>query len=158
MAEINIGAITEALNNKSDIDLNNLNSTGQEKFDGGWVGIPSAIVAENVTPSSTDDIVYDISNILPNDNYLYEVYLAGQVQTNGASGSIVSLIAGSSIIPSGLYVVLINTRTSSVVYSSGCAILPIGVDRTLFIAKTRNSTGKIIDLKIVAYRRLGKTN
>ena len=142
------GLNSELFNNKAD----------KPEVDGGWVGRPSAIVAESVTPSSTDDIVYDISNILPNDNYLYEVYLAGQVQTNATSGNIVSLIVGSSIIPSGLYVTLINTRTSSVVYSSGCAILPIGVDRTLFIGKTRNTTGKIIDLKIVAYRRLGKTN
>ena len=164
MAEdINIGAITEALNNKSDIDLNNLNSKGQEKFDGEWVGIPQeerVFITENLQPSATTKFEFDVSNTIPNDDYCYDIIINAQVVTNGNAvvGNAVALLVGSTIAPCLNLAFAQRTTTTIDGWGNGNGVLPISTDRKLYVLTTGNTYGVIRNLWISAYRRLGKTN
>ncbi len=84
MAEINVGEISEALNNKSDIDLNNLNGTGTEKFDDEWTYLTNYIrIFTQVTPPVDGSVLtYDLSTYLPNDGAIYECLFNGIGITN----------------------------------------------------------------------------
>lgn len=158
MAEINVGEICEALNNKADIDLNNLNSSGTEKFDGQWVGIPQeeiVVITENLQPSATTKFEFDVSNTIPNDDYCYDIIINGLVRTSSASGA-VALYVGSTIAPQGLNLAYAQPITSSIGYGMGNGVLPISTDRKLYVLTTGNTNGVIQSLWISAYRRLGK--
>ncbi len=74
---------------KSNVDLSNLSDAGKKTIDGQWVRIDRTAVVENYALGSNARKVFDLSNILPNDNYSYDVLVnLSQKSTVGASISI----------------------------------------------------------------------
>ena len=90
MVEINIGEITEALNNKSDIDLNNLNSKGQEKLAGEYVQVNLTLLSQ-MNLHGTENLTLDLSEYLPQDNNLYECTFSMTLQTGTANSNYCSI-------------------------------------------------------------------
>lgn len=160
MAEINIGAITEALNNKSDIDLNNLNSIGQEKLDGEWVVMPDFTpVVQNLSMNSSTYLELDLTDFLPKDNYTYECNLSATITTTSTSGNAIYVSLATPQSPNNWFdLCQVRTRTSSVMNAMGSSIIPVGTDRKIILYRGTNINGTLNSLKLNAYRRLGKTN
>lgn len=157
MAEINIGAITEALNNKSDIDLNNLNSTGSEKFDGEWVypeNTPS-LVAEMSLNSSTH-LELDLTEVLPQDNNIYECILSSGCLTGSTNGNYINIAVNASTMPSDRFINICGcqTRSSSAVATVGSTTIIIGVDRKLIVRRSTNFNGNLQYIYVIAYRKV----
>ena len=164
MAEINVGGISEALNNKSDIDLNNLNGTGAEKFDGEWTYLTNYIrIFEAVTPPVDGAVLtYDLSTYLPSDGAIYECFLNGMCFTGKQSGDTIGLFLATDLIPEPttnfVVVCAIKTKTSSDLYNRSSSILAVGTGRTLILVGSTNNRNGNVTCDLIAYRRLGKTN
>jgi len=127
-------------------------------IDGQWVNVNVQLV-DNVTYPTTEDLTYDLSNILPNDNNNYEILLVGSVITGSTSGDDVTLGVQSDIL-NGHYSSCIcgaRTRTNSTVYSYGTVILPISTSRNLYVKHSSTYEGTFT-LRIVGYRRIGTNN
>lgn len=164
MAEINVGEISEALNNKSDIDLNNLNGTGAEKFDGEWTYLTNSIrIFEKVTPPVDGSVLtYDLSTYLPNDGAIYECLFNGMCFTGITSGDTIGLFLATDLTPSPttnyVTVCAIKTKSSSDLYNRSSSILAVGAGRALILCGSTNNRNGDVTCDLVAYRRLGKTN
>lgn len=149
MAEINVGEILEALNNKSDIDLNNLNGTGTEKFDGKWIAIPED---KMIISTATAIGVYekDLSDILPNDGYEYDVLtlLDGYWSTGATCHAHIttSIFSNASLLNLNC-----NSATARGADTAG---IPVGIDRTMTLHITNNAF-EVLNLAIFGYRRIG---
>lgn len=142
MAEINIGAITEALNNKSDIDLNNLNSKGQEKLDGEWV-IINWIELFNGTLTTTGTVL-DLSSILPTDDS-YKLLLEFNVPKASATGG------GGMVNENGIYIFSVSANTT--VAQKGHVEVPFNGYLKL---QKYNGTDFSFSVGLRGYKRLGK--
>ena len=148
------GAMTQkaCTDNFATNDLSNLTTTYCNNFDGQWVNSVMQL-ALSVTAPTTTDIEYDLSSYLPNDNYSYEVLFTGTVATGSTSGNNARLTLKSQNIDSA-YLCRAQTRSSSTVSGSGCAILPIGSDHKVTVSAWSNNTGTFA-LSAMAYRRIG---
>lgn len=138
----------------ANIDLSNLSSTSSPNFDGDIVGVQQTTgrIANEVS-MTTSDKTYDISAILPNDNYNYEVWLKGIVITGSTSGNRIYLAVNSDIL-GGLEICRTTTRTTSTVSAAGFCLLPIGQAREITVSGNTGANG-IYTLDIMGYRRLG---
>lgn len=151
--EVNLGQMGEALNNKADIDLNNLSEIGKEKFDGQWV-------AANITVASsvkiTENKTYDLSSYLPDDEYNYELLLDvnGTTDTINASYADVFITNDLGII---YKITRTQTRTTnySMIWGAGC-IAAVGSGRYLTLCRGGSHDYYLSSLDIRGYRRLGK--
>ena len=156
MAEINIGAITEALNNKSDIDLNNLNSEGQEKLDGEWVTpLEYNPIIENINLNSSTYLELDLTELLPKDNNIYECIISGTVTTGSTSGNNAYISLKQLNNNSNWFdVCRAQTRSSSTVGSIGSCIMPIGIDRKITLYRSTSLHGTVNNIKLNSYKKV----
>ena len=144
------------MNNKSDIDLNNLNSKGQEKLDGEWVypeSIPS-LVAEMSLNSSTN-LELDLTEILPKDNNIYECVLSSGCLTGSTNGNYINIAVNASTMPSDRFINICGcvARGGSVA-TVGSTTIIIGMDRKLIVRRSTNFNGNIQYLYVIAYRKV----
>lgn len=156
MAEINIGAITEALNNKLDLDLGNIDDN-KSKLDGEWVypeSVPS-LVAEMSLNSSTN-LELDLTEILPKDNNIYECILSSGCLTGSTSGNYINIAVNASTMPSDRFINICGcqTRSSGAVATVGSTTIIIGVDRKLIVRRSTNFNGNLQYIYVIAYRKV----
>lgn len=154
MAEINIGEITEALNNKSDIDLNNLNSTGAEKLDGEWVQVNLNLLSQT-NLHSIEDLTIDLSEYLPQDNNLYECTFSMTLQTGTTNGNYCSIQITNEFGNKYLLCGAVN-RSANYELSYSTATLLIGTSRIINIRRDDNNSwvGQINELNFLTYRKV----
>jgi len=146
--DINLGAITEALNNKVDRDADNLSTAGQKVFDGQWTPTSVALT----TATAVDTYTIDVSNILPVDNYSYECLVSVEVSTSDNT----AMNIGSDMLTQAIAIGQNRGGASGVptTYFRGNAILPVGIGRQIIViiagvAPIRNYTF------LLGYRRIG---
>ncbi len=151
-AQTDIDEIATDLNGKMDVDGTNA-AASVKHFDGGWVD-SLLTIGSAVTAPVNDDLEYDLSSYLPNDNYNYEVLFGAAVTTGTSSGDITRIRIKSSMITSPVYVSDIQTRASSSVMQGGSTLLPIGTSRTVTVAAYSANTGKF-NFYAYGYRRIG---
>lgn len=146
--DINLGAITEALNNKVDRDADNLSTAGQKVFDGQWTAASVVLT----TATAVDTYTIDVSNMLPIDNYSYECLVSVEVATSDNT----AINIGSDVLAYAIAVGQNRGGATGVptTYFRGNAILPVGTGRQIIVtiagvAPIRNTT------YLLAYRRIG---
>ncbi len=148
------GFITSsALSGLADYNLSNLTATGKNVIDGQWVSSYN-VLASNVSAPKKTNLEYDLSTILPNDSYNYEVMLTGRATTGSTSGNVCLISITTSIISSGAYLVGTQTKASGSVNAYGSNICPIGLDRKITISAVSSNSGTF-SLYASAYRRIG---
>lgn len=150
--EVDIDEIATDLNGKADVDGSNMvNSV--KNFDGGWVY--SNFTVANGAAFSENDVDYDLSSELPNDNYTYEVMFSAYATTGNTSGNRVDIaISGTGLGMSAINITGINTRTNSTVTTYGSCIIPVGISRKVRVNGISNPNGTYT-LYSRAYRRIG---
>lgn len=122
--------------------------------DGQWVTKESALAVEL---SGTSEVLYDLSDYLPKDNYSYDVILYGQIWVTGTVGNYRNLIVGTSIIPwcAPCAARQVSSNNGSVV-SAGTILIPVGTDRKLKLLSRPNDTANSkYSLYLFGYRRIG---
>ena len=140
-------------------NASNLSSTGKKVFDGQWVIIKNRL-ANNINYPTTDSLTYDLSNILPDDNYNYEVMIMGNVITGTTVGNevrmevITDLTNGKSIMVGGDATCLVAGKSSRNGFN---CIIPVGIQRQLTIYPSNWATATF-NLWIAGYRRIGTNN
>lgn len=156
MLEINIGEITEALNNKLDLDLGNIDDS-ESKLDGEWVypETIASLVAEMSMNSGTD-LELDLVSVLPQDNNIYECILSAGCLTGTTNGNYINIAVRTSAMPSDKYLNICGcqTRSSSAVATVGSTTTTIGADRKLFVRRTTNFNGNLQYMYVIAYRKV----
>lgn len=129
--------------------------------DGQWVN-NSGQLASGVSLAIGNDqeIEYDISSYLPNDNYNYEVRFSIDSQTGSGSGAGLSInLIGTGTSNGASTWVRVNdiyARGSWIMVNGNHAIVPIGTDRKVKLHYTVISkAAQLNGLHIEAYRRIG---
>lgn len=130
---INVGALTEVVNNKIDINSGYI--------DGQWVSKELILLDVSTT---TGDL--DLSTYLPNDSLNYEVMFSYLYQAGSSSG--VHNYISSDIVPSEMEIAFLSTSTTTT--SAGIFSIPIGTQRKVTLVGASKKT-----LKATAYRRIG---
>ena len=143
---VNVANVTKALANKVDIN--------SDRFDGPWVSKHISLVGSEGASFSSSNVVYDLSEYLPNDGYNYEVIVSSYINTAAKSGSYACVYIGSDIMTSSIYLGACITRTSSNAQAAGSVVCPVGYGRYIFVQGT-NASGSY-SLHVNGYRRLGK--
>ena len=146
---------------KTNIDLSNLSATGKNVLDGSWVNSYQDL-ASGVTYTAEQWVTYDLSTILPNDNYVYECLFTGWWRTGNTSGNLVGchLYTGTQTATTSDYSAYLGrvvTRTSSSAIFAGNCILPIfPTDRAVTYRNEDGvGTSGSCTLRIQGYRRVG---
>lgn len=154
MVDIDVGMLSEALNQKADRDINNLTDGGYKYIDGQWTPVMQSICS-GVSGDSSFSAEYSIADFLPNDGYNYEVLISGGGRTGATSGNSIQMWVGGELTLSVLLVYGI-TRTASYMAYGGNAIIPVGTARKVKLACT-NATGTSSNmyLQLRGYRRIG---
>ena len=135
---VNVGRIEETKANKTDVD-------------GEWVGVQVTLASKVACPTS-NDIIYDISQYLPNDGYAYEVILSGRVTTAATTGSVSRLIVDTDIIQD-CAIVGGGTRVDASISYWAATTLPTK-NRKITVIAGSNISGDFY-LHLRGYRRLG---
>lgn len=86
--QVDIDEIATDLNGKADVDLTNINSSCKA-MDGQWIVENQAI--RSSASISTGTYTFDVSTMLPNDNYKYAVTIYLSVSTNSTNATQVLL-------------------------------------------------------------------
>ena len=120
--------------------------------DGQWVSKVSRLANNTNAPTSTN-ITYDLSSYLPNDGYIYEVWVTGSVTTGSTSGNYAGIDLQSDI-SGDMYLCYARTRASGTVISAGTLIIPVGNGRTLTVLASSSFVGTF-NLWVKGYRRIG---
>lgn len=141
MAEINIGEITEALNNKLDLDLNNIGDSNS--FDAEWVVIDWIELYNG--PTNADGIVIDLTDVIPQDDCTYELRLEFNVSKGSAVGS-----AGIKN-ENGKYLFTFSSNTT--IATKGHIAVPAKNSLTLI---RYSGTDFTFSIGLRGYKRLGK--
>lgn len=139
---VNIGRIQETYTTKSMVD-------------GQWVSFPEII--EVGSPKSLGAYTFDISNYLPNDGYIYDVFLeCGGKLSKGGTGTI-AMNVSSSVIPHNCKIAQMNGDDSANQFDGVAISLPIGTDRVLTVELAGSSGVTLTEsyVYLYAYRRLG---
>ena len=123
--------------------------------DGQWVSKPSRLASNTTAPTSTD-ITYNLSSYLPNDGYIYEVWVTGSATTGSTSGNYAGIDLQSDI-SSDMYLCYARTRASAGVISAGSLMIPVGNARTLTALANSSFVGTF-NLWVKGYRRIGINN
>lgn len=120
-------------------DLSNLDTAGQELFDskanetdidGKWTTV-SKYIASDITMSKTYDKTFDLSEILPDDDNVYEVIISAIIRTGTGVNNALGLYTGSSIC-SSIYLCRAVTRVANAnQIASGNCLIPIGKNRQI---------------------------
>jgi len=151
--EVDIDEIATDLNGKADVDLSNLNSTGQKVIDGQWVEKYLTVASSETAPTTTP-LSYSLSSYLPDDGYNYEVIGYASGTTGSSSGNRITLKIMGDILTNSNRIAQVITRTSSAMICSGYFKLPIGANRWLKMNEDSNNTGTF-SISLIGYRRIG---
>lgn len=139
---------------------NELIEFGGSNFDGKWAGIYQTLVTASTFATGTTDRIVDLSSILPNDGYDYEVLLSAYTRTANATNSYVSLAVFNSSNTSdiGVYLDYSDCRATSSSCGSGNVILPIRASdkKVLIRFQVGGATSGNCAVYISGYKRLGK--
>ena len=123
------------------------------QIDGNWVSHTSTL-ANKVSLTGSSNLEYDVSSIIPNDGHNYEVMLQTRIDTGTTSGNYVALYIKGSIIENWATVAQTFTRTNSSMTAGGTIILPIGLDRKIYVSRQDSWVGTFV-MNLNGYRRLG---
>ena len=138
---VNIGRIQEHYTTKSMVD-------------GQWVPrfehLASSLSIESKAIKS-----FDLSNILPNDGYNYEVMFTITATTGSTSGNTADIGVWSDILGDTNRVATAVTRTSSTMQASASFVLPVGTQRFINVTQYHTSTCTLAFLRMEGYRRIG---
>jgi hypothetical protein len=153
--------VGEAINNAQLVDLGKITAEiatkvdiNSDRFDGAWVSKNIALAGSGGASFSSSNVVYDLSEYLPNDGYNYEVIVSSYISTAAKSGSYACVYIGSDIMTSSIYLSACITRTSSNAQTAGSVVCPVGYGRYIFVEGTSSSGS--YSLYVRGYRRLGK--
>jgi hypothetical protein len=153
--------VGEAINNATLVDLGKITAEiatkvdiNSDRFDGAWVSKNIALAGSGGASFSSSNVVYDLSEYLPNDGYNYEVIVSSYISTAAKSGSYACVYIGSDIMTSSIYLSACITRTSSNAQTAGSVVCPVGYGRYIFVEGTSSSGS--YSLYVRGYRRLGK--
>lgn len=135
-------------------DASNLTATGKKVFDGQWICPNDAIVLESSTAAVTNGKNYDLSKLLPEDNYIYEIMLRGWANTSATTGATHNLSIKTDILKNQAYLCGSKAYTNTAGTDVGTITIPIGTARTLTLQPYPANTGTY-GLAIIAYRRIG---
>ena len=139
---VNVARIEEVKANKTDVD-------------GQWVGINPT----TLTTITSGSVTLDLSDILPSDNYAYELLLFDLI--GGISQGQIRVQLSSSLIPrsGSTNECFMITRGDSTGTGDGTAIFPVGADKTLTLTLlgmgASGTPGAGHALILCGYRRLG---
>lgn len=117
--------------------------------------VPVGVTLASNATISANRVTYDISNILPKDDYNYEVMVCGQVLTKATKGSYVNLYVTSDIQTNSIFVSGIVAASAYQVNTMGCALVVVGKQRILNVEPNTSGTGTYY-LYVQNYKRLGK--
>lgn len=137
---VNAGRIEEIKANKTDVD-------------GQWVGI-QVTLANSVNYPTKTDLVYDISEYLPNDGCMYEVILAGRTTTGATSGNNIKIVIDTDIIKN-TSIIGGGTRANGAIANYATSIIPTRNRLITVKADTGSSVVGTFMLYLRGYRRLG---
>lgn len=132
------------LGNKADIDLANLSEVGKKVIDGEWIS--NILMLSTETAAGTYEL--DLSTILPNDGYNYEI----MVDYAFADAAERTLDIYSDLIPQGT--VPLARITSGGTQANGRAIILVGLERKLYLYIS-GAIDTNLGVEMLAYRRLG---
>ena len=142
-------------------DLSNLSTTGKMVIDGQFIS-DYQIVLNDATLNGSSGYQYDVSNILPDDNYIYEVTFTVGGSTGAATGNGMYIWVGSDIIGAGtttsvgkMQVVRIRSQANSAQYGVAEFKIPIGTERKLYLYLTNAAAISGVALVMYGYRRIG---
>ena len=121
----------------------------KSELDGQWVK-KNITVADSVAFKGYGE-TYSLSDYLPNDNNIYEVYGYGIVTTGNVSGNSSSLLVESPICDT-FGVCRAITRTANTANASGMFIIPVDSSRQIKMAST--STTGTYQIFLRGYRRI----
>ena len=138
---VNLGRIQETYTTKSMVD-------------GQWVNRFETL-ASNLSMGYQVTKTFDLSNILPNDGYNYEVMFTITAVTGSANGNCAEIGAQSDILRGTNRVAQTITRTSATMQTSSSFILPVGGRRLIEVWQIHNSTCTLSFLRTIGYRRIG---
>ena len=141
--ETDIDNVMTDLNGKADVDLTNLVSTRSTNFDGQW------IINETALSSSTAIGTYniDLSSILPNDGYKYEIQVHLSCSFNNTGGSAVTM--------NGLkFFTGDASNASSAEYKTTNGLIVIDTTRILTMVISSVAL-RSLELSLEMYRRIG---
>jgi len=143
--EVDIDEIATDLNNKADITA----------VDGQWVSSYLSIASGVSAPTSTA-LSYSLANYLPNDGYIYEVMFSMVGSTSTSASSYNRGYLYSDIITSAVVVFYHRNPQGNSISTTdgGNAIIPIGLERKIYISPYANNTGTL-SLYATGYRRIG---
>ena len=110
-------------------------------------------LASDVAFNTTTAVQYSLSNYLPNDNFIYEVFMYGRVQTGTTNGDRAVLSLASDVL-SSYRVIETQTRAAGSVIASSTAIIPVGTGRTINVEAVTAGTGTY-SILLNGYRRIG---
>lgn len=151
------GLNAELFNNKAD----------KTEVDGEWIELNEPYdLMRHVSLKGTTYLEFDLSSVIPNDEYKYECLFNGSVTTGSTSGNWGHLALSNinitiddteliNVTPA-YFIGTARTRTSSSATTSGSTTMPLLNDsRKVYVRRNQNfnATGMV---QLVAYRRLGK--
>lgn len=153
---VDIDEISTELTGKADIDGSNMISS-IKNFDGQHTSADYTFIQganlTNTQGANTLLGVYDISSVLPADNYSYEVTLVMQFTAPAATSRVNILIGGNN--SQALNGFLIASRTGQCV--QWCTVsVPVSSARTISVRyTTQGGTATLNYMQLISYRRIG---
>lgn len=147
-------------------DLSNIDETGKEvlnkkadktEIDGKWT-TKTEYIANEVTMSTTYDKTFDLSQILPNDDNVYELLITAIIRTGSNTNNCTALFVGSSICKNIAICRAVTRVSGANQIASGNCIIPIGTDRKIRFFSgseaTASSQANGCSFRTVAYRKV----
>ena len=121
-----------------------------------WVGFESPVsVASGVSyPFDDADKEYDLSEILPDDESVYEVIFTGYCTTSLVASAAVCLRIATSIVPRTFMCFARNSSLAELAQGAGSVILPVGTDRKVILPLNASYAGKVT-LEVCGYKKVG---
>ena len=139
------------------IEKINSNTIGGRNFDSTWndgATISSSFTLTGASATTT----FDLSSILPRDDYIYECIFEGVVETATGSGSRADMeLSAGSTTGVEFTVAHVITRTSGNEWGSGIATLQINPEDRAVTVSSGSSTGTVTyGLYLKRIKRIGK--
>ena len=134
--------------------------------DGQWiyVDVEDSLVTDAYTLPKNSPVVFDVSNIIPNDGNQYEITLNISGRTEEVSGSVAYIAIGSGTSVNGenntgnLTVAYVKSQASNAVFFANTVnvILRENTRTVYVIQQSSQYTAALGGIRLQMYRRLGK--
>lgn len=154
-ALIDAGSIGEQLTNKADIDLNNLSSTGVEKFDGEWIDAGNTAIFLNRALSTSNASIQFLLDFLPDDN-VYEVLFNMGINLMYPNNYCYGSVGLSTDIISSIFPAYRNSGSAAAgnIYTTATIIIPVK-NKKIYLSGDSQNRYSTANLIAIAYRKLG---